>query len=113
MPNYKKFNMMEQQKQRQQQAQQYIDLGFKLGFGGTLTYERSTKIRAMAKELPLDAIVLETDAPDMVVAAHKGERNSPEYILDSLAVLAELRDTSEEDIARQTTANAKEVLGLN
>ena len=96
-----------------QQAQQYIDLGFKLGFGGTLTFERSNKIRALAKDLPLEAVVLETDAPDMVVAAHKGERNSPEYIIDCLDVLAELRGLSKEDIARQTTANAQEVLRLN
>ncbi|MDH5573117.1 MAG: TatD family hydrolase [Gammaproteobacteria bacterium] len=96
-----------------QQAQQYIDLGFKLGFGGTLTFERSSKIRARAKDLPLAAIVLETDAPDMVVAAHKGERNSPEYIIDSLEALAELRGMSKDEIARQTTANAQEVLRLN
>ena len=48
-----------------QQAQQYIDLGFKLGFGGMLTYERSTRLRKLAAGLPIDSIVLETDAPDM------------------------------------------------
>ena len=96
-----------------QQAQQYIDLGFKLGFGGTLTFEGSSKIRALATDLPLDAIVLETDAPDMVVAAHKGERNSPEYIVDCLEILAGLRDISKEEIADKTTANARKVLRLN
>jgi len=50
-----------------QQAEQYIELGFKLGFGGMLTYERSSKLRKLASELPLESIVLETDAPDMTV----------------------------------------------
>ncbi len=97
----------------EQQAQQYIDLGFKLGFGGMLTYERSSKIRHLAKVLPLDAIVLETDAPDMTVAAHRGERNSPEYLPDCLQALSDVRQEDPESIARQTTHNAMQVLGLN
>ena len=95
-----------------QQAQQYIDLGFKLGFGGTMTYEGSRNIRQLATTLPLDSIVLETDAPDMVVEQHRGERNSPEYLLDCLTALATLRNMSKEDVARQTTANACEILNL-
>lgn len=94
-----------------QQAQQFIDLGFKLGFGGALTYKRSRKIRHLAQSLPLDAIVLETDAPDMPVAAHRGERNSPEYIVDCLAVLAELRHEDPQYIAEQTCGNALSILG--
>jgi TatD DNase family protein len=95
-----------------QQARQYIELGFKLGFGGMLTYERSVKLRALAQALPLEAIVLETDAPDMVVAQHRGERNSPEYLPDCLAALAALRDEAPATIAARTTANAREVFGL-
>jgi TatD DNase family protein len=96
-----------------QQAAQYIDLGFKLGFGGMLTYPRSSKLRALARELPIESIVLETDAPDMTVARHHGERNSPEYLPDCLATLAEVRGEEPAAIARQTTANAREVLGLD
>jgi len=96
-----------------QQAAQYIELGFKLGFGGMLTYPRSSKLRALARELPLEAIVLETDAPDMTVARHHGERNSPEYLPDCLVALAEVRGEEPGVIARQTTANAREVLGLH
>ena len=95
-----------------QQAQQYIDLGFKLGFGGMLTYERSSKLRALASELPLDALVLETDAPDLTVASHRGERNSPEYLPECLRALAEMRGESPETIALATTRNAEQVLGL-
>jgi len=96
-----------------QQAQQYIDLGFKLGFGGMLTYERSNKLRKLARELPLEAIVLETDAPDMTVASHRGERNSPEYLPECLAALAQVRNADPTEVARQTTANAEALLGLH
>jgi TatD DNase family protein len=95
-----------------QQAEQYMELGFKLGFGGMLTYERSSKLRRLAKTLPISAIVLETDAPDMTPAAHHGERNSPEYLPEVLSSLAEIRDESPECLAQQTTANAKELFGL-
>lgn len=94
------------------QAAQYIDLGFKLGFGGMLTYERSSKLRRLAQALPLEALVLETDAPDMTVAAHRGERNSPEYLPDCLQALAAVRDELPEHVAERTTRNAVEVLGL-
>ena len=96
----------------EQQAQQYIDLGFKLGFGGTMTYDGSKKIRQLAATLPLEAIVLETDAPDMVVAQHRGERNSPEYLVHALNALAALRELSPEQVAEQTTRNAHDVLQL-
>lgn len=93
-----------------QHAQHYIDLGFKLGFGGTLTYENSTRIHKLAKELPLESIVLETDAPDMVVESHRGERNSPEYIIESLNALARLRGETADVIAKQTSKNADDVM---
>ena len=95
-----------------EQARQYLDLGFRLGFGGMLTFERSTKLRRLARELPLDAIVLETDAPDLTVASHRGERNSPEYLPECLAALAEVRGEDPTGIAARTTANARAVLGL-
>lgn len=97
----------------EQQAERYIDMGFKLGFGGTMTYEKSKRIHRVATNLSLDSIVLETDAPDMVVSSHHGERNSPEYLIEILAALVELRDESAKDIAAQTTKNAIDVLALN
>jgi len=95
-----------------QQADRYIGLGFRLGFGGMLTFERSTRLRALARQLPLNALVLETDAPDMTVAAHQGERNSPEYLPDCLLALAQARDEAPEMVAAQTSANAREVFGM-
>jgi len=96
-----------------QQASQYRELGFRLGFGGMLTFERSTRLRKLAVELPLDALVLETDAPDMVVSQYRGERNSPEYLPYCLAALAEVRDEDPEEVARVTTMNVREVLSLD
>ena len=96
-----------------QQASLYHDLGFRFGFGGMLTFERSSKLRALAKALAADSIVLETDAPDMTVVQHRGERNSPEYLPYCLAALAGVRDEGEEELARITTANAREVLSLD
>jgi TatD DNase family protein len=96
-----------------QQAEQYRDLGFRFGFGGMLTFERSRKLRTLARELPLQDLVLETDAPDLTVAQHRGERNSPEYLPFCLAALAEVREEPMEELARSTTANAREVLRLD
>jgi len=96
-----------------QQARQYIDMGFKLGFGGMLTFGRSRKLRSLAQELPLDALVLETDAPDMTVAAHRGERNSPEYLPDCLQAMAEVRDQDPAYVAERTTANARALLAIS
>ncbi len=96
-----------------QQAEQYIELGFKLGFGGMLTYERSSKLRKLATELSLESIVLETDAPDMTVFQHQYQRNSPVYLPYCLQALAEVRNEAPEDIAAQTTENAISVFKLD
>ncbi len=96
-----------------QQAHQYIDLGFKLGFGGMLSFERSHKLHRLAQQLPLEAIVLETDAPDMAGAGHQGQRNSPEYLPEYLQALAKLRTEDIRKIAAQTTANAEAVLDFS
>ena len=95
-----------------QQASQYLAMGFKLGFGGMLTYPNASKLHALAKELPLESIVLETDAPDMTGAAHRYQRNSPAYLPETCQMLAQLRDITPEQIAEQTTSNACDCLGL-
>ncbi len=100
-----------------QQAQRFIDMGFKLGFGGTLTYERATQIRRLARELPLSALVLETDAPDIPpqwlyrsaedrAAGWPQGRNSPAELPRIATYLAELRGLSVEALAQVTRDNA-------
>lgn len=95
-----------------QQAEQYLKIGFSISVCGTISYDRATRIRRIIAELPLDALVLETDAPDLPPAGHHGERNSPEYLPEILTALAELRGESTEFIAEQTTKNARNLLRL-
>ncbi len=95
-----------------QQAGQYLDLGVRLGFGGMLTYGRSRKLRALARALPQEALVLETDAPDLSGERHRGERNSPEFLPEYAAALAEVREEPLQEVAVYTTRNACEVLGI-
>ncbi|WP_317202067.1 TatD family hydrolase [Janthinobacterium sp.] len=93
-----------------QQAQAYIELGFKLGFGGAMTFTRALQIRRMACDLPLSAIVLETDAPDIAPSwVHPG-RNSPEELPRIGQVLADLRGVGVDAIAAATSANARAAL---
>ena len=95
-----------------EQAHLLVKMGFKIGLGGTITYEGSKKIRAIAAALPDHAIVLETDAPYMPPCWLSKKPNSPLEIPAIAQVLATLRNSSLEAVARITTANTKEVLGL-
>lgn len=94
-----------------QQADEFIRLGFKLGFGGAMTFPRATRLRKLAATLPLESIVLETDAPDIPPEFAARGRNSPEYLPRIARVLADLRATNLEDVAAATSANARAVLG--
>ena len=98
-----------------QQADAYLALGFKLGFGGASTFERALRIRALASELPDDAIVLETDAPDIAPAWIHGEsghagRNSPAELPRIAEHIAGLRGVDVATLAARTTQNARAVL---
>lgn len=105
-----------------QQARAFLDLGFKLGFGGAMTQPRALQIRRLAAELPADAWVLETDAPDIPPSwlyrsaadrARDGgghHRNEPAELPRIAATLAGLRGLSLDEVARQSTANAQAAL---
>jgi TatD DNase family protein len=87
-----------------QQADEFIKLGFKLGFGGAMTYSRATRLREL---------VLETDAPDMPPGfLERGQRNKPEYLPRIAQTLAELRGVSLADVARITAENVMSVLNI-
>lgn len=94
-----------------QQAEIFIDMGFKLGFGGAMTYPRALKIRELAATLPLEAIVLETDAPDIPPEwlGHQG-RNSPDQLPKIAQVLADLRGLEAMQVAEITTNNVLQLL---
>jgi len=93
-----------------QQADEFIKLGFALGFGGAMTFDGSTRIRELARTLPLESIVLETDAPDIPPAWLNGGRNAPAELPRIVEVLASLRDVSPAALVAQTTENARAVL---
>jgi len=105
-----------------QQAQTFIELGFKLGFGGAITFERALQIRRLVMELPLSAIVLETDAPDIpphwlyvdIQKRHSGVaqgRNEPSQIPRIAQVIAHLKNISLQQLALANLQNAQQVLG--
>ena len=105
----------------EQQALAFIKLGFKLGFGGTLTFDTARQIRRLASELPLDALVLETDSPDipphwLYATAEQREngqpqgRNEPGEVPRIAAVLAQLRGLPLQALAQATCANALHAL---
>jgi len=94
-----------------QQAHAFIDLGFKLGFGGALTYPRALKIRKLISTLPLESIVLETDAPDIPPEWLKNDkRNSPDQLLNISKLIASLRHIKHTQVTEITTNNALEIL---
>jgi TatD DNase family protein len=94
------------------QARRLIDLGFLIGVGGTVTYANAHRIHRTLAALPLSALVLETDAPDIAPSAHRHQRNSPEYLPEILAALAELRQLTPAEVAAATTANLRPLLSL-
>ena len=89
-----------------QQAQNFIDLGLHLGFGGAMTFTRALQIRRLAAELPLSTIVLETDAPDIAPAWIHPGRNSPDQLPPIGRLLAELRGAAEEEVRVATRQSA-------
>jgi TatD DNase family protein len=97
----------------QQQALAFTQLGFKIGLGGTLTYDRAQAVKRLAIALPLADIVLETDAPDMPMAgSDRALPNRPDYLPRVFQQLASLRPESIEKIAQQIYANTQQVLRL-
>jgi TatD DNase family protein len=93
-----------------QQADEFVALGFKLGFGGAMTYAGSTRIRRLAANLPLDGLVLETDAPDIPPSWRAGGRNMPAELPAIAGVLADLRSLPLEQLVQATAVNAISVI---
>jgi TatD DNase family protein len=96
-----------------EQAVQLHRLGFMLGIGGPVTHERANRLRKLVATLPLEQLLLETDAPDQPGAAHRGERNEPAYLPEVLDAIAGLRGMERETLAKATTANAERLFRLS
>ncbi|MDY4339060.1 TatD family hydrolase [Xanthomonas sp. LF07-6] len=95
-----------------EQAAQLQSLDFLIGLGGPVTYARAQRLRRLAATVPLQQLLLETDAPDQPDAAIRGQRNEPARLRTVLDTIAALRDAPAASIAAQTTANARRLFGL-
>lgn len=95
-----------------EQAQQLWRAGFMLGLGGPVTYDRANRLRKLAATMPLEYLLLETDAPDQPDAGIRGQRNEPARITEVLRTIATLRAMEPDDLARATTANAQRLFAL-
>ncbi len=95
------------------QARQLIDMGFYISLGGSISYERASKLRKLAANMPLDSLLIETDAPDQPDVAHAEMRNEPAYLRNVLDGLAELRNDTTQSIAEQTSRNSKQLFQLD
>ena len=96
-----------------QQAVDYLDLGFKLGIGGTITYPRAQKTISTIKQLPLTCFVLETDAPAMPLYGFQGQPNTPLQLIKIFEHLVAIRDESAEKIANQLEINNNQLFGTH
>ncbi len=95
------------------QAQRLIDLGFKLSFGGAITFERATKIRNLVKQLPLEYLMIESDAPDQPPAKYNRELNQPAFLSEIFSTICSLRGESPHIIQTQLNQNASELFGIS
>jgi TatD DNase family protein len=97
----------------EQQARQLWQLGFHIGIGGPVTYERAQRLRRIVGKMPIECLLLESDAPDQPDVLHRGQRNEPARVAVVLACIAQLRDESETAVAAATTANARRLFDLD
>lgn len=96
----------------EQQARDFLKLGFKLGIGGSITYPRAKKLQRLVTQLPLDSFVLETDAPDMPLSGFQGQVNYPERVSLVLESFLALRSETRETIIETVTETSRILLGL-
>ncbi|WP_299232855.1 TatD family hydrolase [uncultured Halomonas sp.] len=95
-----------------EQASRFLELGFVVGLGGAVTFERARRLRRAVGSLPDDGYVLETDSPDMPLAGHQGQRNEPAAVDQVCRAVAALRSQSPECVAANSTANARRLFRL-
>ena len=87
------------------QAQEALELGFHLSFGGVLTFPKAESLREAARITPDDRLLVETDAPYLAPGKYRGKRNEPAYVVETAAVLAKVKGIAPEELARATTEN--------
>ncbi|RUL79808.1 TatD family hydrolase [Dyella choica] len=95
-----------------QQAEQLWKLGFHIGIGGPVTYERAQRLRRIVAKMPIEHLLLESDAPDQPLSTHRGERNEPARVAEVLQCVAALREETTQAVAAATTANVKRLFAI-
>ncbi len=95
-----------------EQARHLWQLGFLIGLGGPVTYERANRLRTLARTMPLDHLLLETDAPDQPDAGIRGQRNEPARLPVVRDVIADLRGITADEVSQATTRNAERLFNL-
>ncbi|MCW8955321.1 MAG: TatD family hydrolase [Gammaproteobacteria bacterium] len=95
-----------------EQAMQLIDLGFYLSFGGPVTYQKASRLRQLVSKLPVEALLVETDAPDQPDLKHHGLRNEPGYITNAIEQISQLKGISVPQLISVTSRNAQQLFSL-
>lgn len=95
-----------------EEARKIIDLGFYLGLGGVLTFKNAQELQEAVKRVPIDKLILETDAPYLAPGPHRGKRNEPAYVKFVAIKLAQLLNSTYDEVAKITTNNAKRLFKL-
>ena len=95
-----------------EQAKEYVKMGFYLGIGGVVTFKNAKKLKEVVQEIPLEALVLETDSPYLAPVPHRGKRNNSQNLVYVAEEIAALKGVSYEEVVRQTTENAKKLYRL-
>lgn len=93
-------------------AKKALELPIYISFAGNVTYRNARNLHETAKNMPLDRMLIESESPFMVPAAHRGQRNRPSYLPETAKFLAELRDMDEEELGEQLYANSCEFFGI-
>jgi len=92
------------------QAEECLELGFYLAFGGVATFPKASEIREAARITPPDRLLLETDAPYLAPVPYRGKRNEPSYLVHTAQVLAQVRNCTPEELGAQTTSTFERIL---
>lgn len=93
-------------------AREFLDLGFYLSFSGILTFKNADSLRDVARRLPLDRILIETDSPYLAPVPHRGKRNEPAFVRFVAETMAQVRGIALEEVAEATSRNAQELFAI-
>ena len=93
-------------------ALEYVKLGFYISLGGPVTFKNARVPKEVAKVVPLDKLLIETDCPYLTPEPFRGKRNEPKYVAHTAQAIAEIRGITLEELAKATSRNAKEIFGI-